>query len=43
MNDSYWKADYYSIFLPVVYCPGCQEIRSEEEMANDLGQCFYCN
>jgi len=42
MSESYWKADYYSTFLPIVYCSGCQEMRAVEEMVDD-SRCVHCN
>ena len=42
MNESYWKANYYSAFIPVVYCPKCKEIRAEEEMVVGKNLCKEC-
>lgn len=43
MNESYWKADYYSAFIPVEYCPGCEEIKDEEEMVVGKPRCINCS
>ena len=43
MNESYWMADCYSVFVSVVYCPGCKRVRAEEEMVDGKPRCIHCS
>ena len=40
--EKYAKADMLSAQIPVVYCPGCHEIRGRAEMIEDKSCCVHC-
>jgi len=42
MHESYYEADAYSAFIPVVYCSVCERIRGEEEMIAGSSECINC-